>query len=259
MACRHRFRPSGKPDYERCGDCGTYHSLVAPRPETLYTADYWTHERGHSTLDEQVYNVAEYCEGGVSKNECVLSVICEPEGSSEQYALEIGCAPGALLPDIRAKGYKHIFGVEAHRAFAESIHRIGKPDCLVIGLFPDCTAPHQGDMFGLIVACDVFEHSHDPEAFLAECARLLKAGGQLVLMLPMAIADTPERMWQADEHVYLHSFGNFSAMLRDAGFAMNYVDRWCPGHELVSAKKSAGVAVDYDEDGGAGCLPRESE
>lgn len=236
--CCHIYYPAkGHDGYEMCIGCGTYHSLTAPPPEDVYTSDYWTHEKGHSTLAEQVYNCETHEEGGVSKNQYVLNLI---DVTERTYALDIGCAPGSLLRRLREDaGFRHVFGVEMQPEYEDALREIGRPSVLEFGVFPGCTMRHDGDRFSLIVACDVFEHSHEPWPFLLECARLLKQGGQLILMLPLVVpgSEVPERMFAPEEHVFIHSFSNVYALLDQAGFGDMQMSRWCPGHEVLVVRK----------------------
>ena len=54
---QHEFSPCDKEDYELCA-CGTYHSTKLWPREILYSKNYWSQEEGHSTFDEQIWNVA---------------------------------------------------------------------------------------------------------------------------------------------------------------------------------------------------------
>ncbi len=238
--CKHAYvRCPDHHDYEVCQFCATYHSLSAPPPEEVYTADYWSHSKNHSTLQEQIFNVNEYTENGVSKNDFVLNLIDVEDRSA---ALEIGCAPGSLLGRLRDDaGFARVSGIEAIYQDLPAIAEIaGEGVYLCAGVFPRLAIQMDASQFNLIVSCDCFEHSHEPEAFLAECARLLKPGGQLILMLPLAgIGDIPERMFNPTEHVYIHDAGNLGEMLLDAGFeAPAKGDIWCPGHETISARRA---------------------
>src|SRR5687768_18617392 len=97
--------------------------MVAPAPETIYDAGYWSHERGHSTLAEQVWNCESYKEGGKSKYEYVLERIQVEDRSA---ALEIGCAPGKLLQLLRGIGrFQRVVGVETAREFERELREQG--------------------------------------------------------------------------------------------------------------------------------------
>lgn len=236
MACEHHYVHSNHEGYLLCGFCRTYRSLQAVPVKDLYTADYWTHERGHSTLKEQAYNIDEFMVNGSSKAQFVIDRI---EVEERGAALEIGCAPGRLLLLLKGIGrFRNVIGIEANRAYEKEIREIG---CfggdLLFGFFPEVTLPGWVERFDYICALDVFEHSWEPEAFLEECYRLMKPGGQLFLMLPLASKDLEERFFHPSEHVFIHSQPNLLVMLTEAGFGGFKVDRWTNGHDTVSARR----------------------
>jgi cyclopropane fatty-acyl-phospholipid synthase-like methyltransferase len=245
-ACAHDFVPSEHEQYEVCLSCGTYHSLAPADPMDCYTPDYWTNERGHSTLDEQAYNCDVLEIGGKTKNQSILDLI---DADKRGAVLEIGCAPGSLLGRLKKDAdFVMVDGVEVPWAWDKDIQRIaGCRVDLWHGVFPDVSARLCEGFYNLIVSCDTFEHSDRPEAFLEACERYLKLNGQLILMLPLAAVDTPDRMWLASEHVYLHSLGNLRAMLEDAGLKLERVGQWAPGHDVICARRVS--IADYDSDG----------
>ena len=235
-ACRHTYLPSRiHLGYEFCA-CGTYHSTEAPPPHEIYTDDYWTEAKGHSEFEDQIFNVDVLEIGGKTKNQFVLNLIDTP---GRMAVLEIGCAPGALLGRLkREAGFAIVDGVEVPWSWDEIIQ--GTAGCRVNlwhGVFPNQSAPLPSDFYDLIISLDTLEHSHEPQEFLSECCRLLKHGGQLILMLPLAVEDTPERMFNPTEHVYLHSLGNLRAMLCDAGLQMEDIACWTAGHDVITARR----------------------
>lgn len=233
--CHHSYTlDPDHPDYEMCLQCDTWHSLIAPPAEEIYTSDYWSHNRGHSTIEEQVHNVEVHQENGVSKNEFVMRHV---DAKKNGWALEIGCAPGSLLNRLKYAGFSTVYGIDAHESFRKAINAVAMYNAyLEFGLFPDVTKKWV-TRFDCIVACDVFEHSHKPWPFLLECSRLLNMGGQLILILPLATLDIPDRMFNAEEHVFIHSLSNLSAMMASAGLKYETVSRWCPGHDMVTARR----------------------
>lgn len=238
--CCHSFTSDPEhAGYSVCARCGSYKSLDAPAPEELYTPDYWTEARSHSTFDDQVFNVDSHEENGKSKAQFILDLIRAPD---RRRALEIACAPGIMLKRLKEAGFEYVAGIEVCPEWGADIHRIAGFDAeLHFGIFPEVTKDKPGNRFSLILASDVFEHSHAPWPFLSECHRLLKTGGQLILVLPLVTGayPVPERMFAPAEHVYIHSMDNLAAMLGAAGFHSIGFDKWCDGHEAVSAIKGA--------------------
>ena len=241
-ACKHTFsvKDSTVPAYEVCTLCGTYHSLQALPPKEIYDKDYWSEKWGHGSIKDQNYNVEKHLENGISKNEFVMKLITDAEQLS---VLEIACSPGSLLKRLHEVGYLGVNGIEVDPAYEKDIREMAHYSNigLEFGYFPEVTKNHEASTKTLIVGLDILEHSHEPEAFLAECARLLKPGGQLLLMLPMVgtfLAEPmPMRFFHPVEHVYIHSVKNMAGLLEDAGFANPVMDCWTPGHETITAIK----------------------
>lgn len=250
----HKFTPAGAanvavcqhptwlacefPDYRLCASCGSYRSIAAPDPKILYTPDYWTHECGHSTLAEQVYNLEQHKEGGRTKNDFIIEQLTRGTGA----ALEIGCAPGSLLRRLSLHGFERVVGVETNAEWGPTIRRVGEhEDNLIFGFFPEATRYEPRGSFSLVVGSDVFEHVPEPAAFLQECARLLEPWGQFLLIAPIIVdGQKPDaRFFVADEHIWLHSADNLAEMCWEAGFVDVTFDRWCAGHESLSARRKA--------------------
>lgn len=236
IACNHSWEETSRhPDYEQCALCKTLHSKVAVAPEKLYLHDYWSESMAHSSIREQVYNVDVHEEFGRTKNQFVMEHLCPVEFDA---VLEIACAPGSLLRHLNKAGYKRVVGVDADAAYEKDIREIsGHEGELIFGLFPACTSHLDPDSFSLIVGLDIFEHAHEPLAFLEECHRLLKPAGQLFLMMPIANQWLPERFLHPVEHVFIHSVPHVTRMLMLAGFGAFDFRGWTYGHETISAYK----------------------
>ncbi len=237
MGCQHSYTPAGRPEYEKCSLCGTYRCLTPP-PDDYYAADYWSHKKGHSTLHEQIFNIEVHRERGVSKNDFVSRFVTVLD---REAALDIGCAPGCFLSRLQRRfRFDRVVGVEIDPAVEGVIRSIGAFNGeLLFGAFPAVTADLPDESMNLVVGLDVFEHSAEPEAFLAECFRLLKPEGELILMMPLLYPhdDTAAGMMAPGEHMYLHGWLNISALLNDAGLLHVCSGQWARGHELVVARR----------------------
>lgn len=237
--CRHEFIQSAKPGYVACSRCGTFHSAQYGAPAELYGNDYWSHARGHSTIQEQVHNVANPVGSAPSKNDKVMQYVPARGGA----ALEVACAPGELLKRLAAR-FTKVYGIEVDPKNEPAIREAseGKAE-LLFGLFPEVTKHFSPASLDCIIGLDVFEHVPDSDAFVRECRRLLKPGGALILMSPFVYADGvfDDGAFRPDEHVWLYS----EKWLREA-FAGDFDDlrfeRWLPGHELFVCTRKAPVA-----------------
>lgn len=239
MSCTHQYIPSAHASYEVCEVCGTFHSLAAEDPQKLYVgSEYWSGKNGHSSIDDQVYNLDVYVpEGGTqTKNEFVRERLAPPDWNT---VIELGCAPGILLKQL-ADMFAVVIGVDADKAYEADIRRIAcsAKGTIIWGLFPRATRSWRDSAFcSCIVGLDIFEHAPAPQAFLMECYRLLKPGGQLFLMTPLASAELPERLFEPREHVFIHSKAHMEQLLKATGFRDTVFDCWTPGHDTVSAWK----------------------
>lgn len=240
MVCEHEWRPTTVEHFDECARCGSYHNRDAPPSSEVYGPDYWDGHPDRSSMEDQVFNVETHTEGGVTKNAYVLGLI---DCRAHEQVIEVGCAPGSLLRRLKCEAeFGIVLGIEYRAEYAHQVRGLTGPDVGVwFGEFPTVTKCLNGGATDLLIALDVFEHSHEPEAFLAECARLLKPGGQMILMMPMALplAHMEPRMFHPTEHVFLPTTLWLSRALTEAGFGRHDWGRWCNGHETVSAWRAA--------------------
>ena len=98
-------------------------------------------------------------------------------------ACDIGCGGGILTEGLANQG-AHVSGVDA----AENLIKIAKKHALDNGQTIDyrvelsnATATSHEESFDLVTCLELIEHVPDPEALIADCERLLKPGGTLVI------------------------------------------------------------------------------
>lgn len=100
-------------------------------------------------------------------------------------ALEAGCGTGHGTARLLGRGAKTVamdIGPELVRRTRQRAR-----GCLpVVGDITAC--PFRSDAFSVVLSTEVIEHTYSPEAAVAECCRVLRPGGRLVL-------STPNKAW----------------------------------------------------------------
>src|SRR3954465_8253332 len=105
-----------------------------------------------------------------------------PAGRPGALLVDLACGGGLMAPHAARLGYRHV-GVDIGRPGLEVARAHGVLPVLGSVL----AVPLRDGCADVVVAGEVLEHVDDDVAVLAECARLLRPGGALVLD---ALADT---------------------------------------------------------------------
>ncbi len=102
--------------------------------------------------------------------------------NAEAVLVDLACGGGLMAPHVARRGYRHV-GVDLNLAGLRVAAAHGvlpvRGSVLQVPLADGCA--------DVVVAGEVLEHVEDDVAVLAECARLLRPGGTLVID---ALADT---------------------------------------------------------------------
>jgi SAM-dependent methyltransferase len=118
--------------------------------------------------------------GALGKADHVLA-LCARTGFSSTSTLEIGCGDGALLCELRRRGFGgRLEGVEITRAAVEIARERAEIDR--VELYDGAHLPAREGEYGLGILSHVLEHVPDPAALLAEAARVC---GAVVMEVPL--------------------------------------------------------------------------
>lgn len=109
-----------------------------------------------------------------------------PAAGENPVLLDVACGGGLLHPYLAGKGYRHV-GVDLSTKSAEVAIRHGV-DEVIIGDISDI--PLDDGFADVVVAGQCLEHVTRPMDVVAECCRLLKPGGTLII-------DTIANTWLA--------------------------------------------------------------
>jgi SAM-dependent methyltransferase len=143
--------------------------------------------------------------------------------------LDVGCGRGLFLRLARRAGYD-VLGTELNETSARPARRSVGDDRVHAG--PLETAGFATGRFDAVIAWHVFEHLPDPAGTLAECRRIVRPGGVLILAVPNI------ESWQArwagagwfhldvPRHLFHYGPGTLSAMLVRHGFRPEWLSHY---------------------------------
>lgn len=183
----------GKWDLKLCKGCGLAYLDPCPREEDIGRAysNYFTHQAPIDASGIGGNGLSKFWPVLLSKK--VYRWVLGPIGRkrAEQYdmyhshrtpgrLLDVGCGNGLFLKRMRDLGWT-VQGVEtdpqsakvARETFGLAVHT----GSLQSAGFPD-------DHFDSVTMSHVIEHVYDPTLVLAECRRILRPGGRLVIVTP---------------------------------------------------------------------------
>lgn len=125
----------------------------------------------------------------VSKREMILSVLgsrpFRDRLKGNGWAVDIGCGTGYTAMLLQAR-FRMVGADVAWDALSLSRGRGLKRLCQIN--MSDFSLPFKSSSFDLVLALDVIEHIEDDVRALAECQRILKKGGLLVVTVPAFLA-----------------------------------------------------------------------
>ena len=153
--------------------------------------------------------------GAQGKGDHVVE-LCARAGVHPRSTLEVGCGDGALLCELRRRGFGgRLEGVEIAQAAVE----IARGRDLPCGLYDGRHLPAPDGAYELGILSHVLEHVHEPAALLAETARACAA---VVVEVPLednlSARRAAKRVHAAEVgHLQRLSRAAARAIVRDAG------------------------------------------
>jgi 2-polyprenyl-3-methyl-5-hydroxy-6-metoxy-1,4-benzoquinol methylase len=206
-----QVRSPGVWDVLRCGNPACEMLTLEPRPSTeeLKQAyqDYYTHDEGvpvpqargvrrraRSAIQQRLLGYP-HTNGGTdvllgylyalspARREIALREMFYVHYVAGGRLLEVGCGNGRQLERLAQAGWQ-VEGIDFDEHAASAARRLGIP----VRVGELSSADYADDQFDAIILSHVIEHVEDPVRLLAECRRILKPGGQLILATPNANA-----------------------------------------------------------------------
>lgn len=235
MQHEHKFIDSEFYGYEKCVECGSYHSTKQVDPNIIYCEkDYWSYDEKRSKPDEQVNNLTCIDDCGISKVDRILQFV--PNGNR---VLEIACFPGVLMKKLLERGYVDVIGIEPAAKYNDFIGSQAPGAVIINGYFPEILKPSDDNLFDCIIGMDVFEHVDDYNGFMKEVHRLLIPHGTAIFMSPIILDDGLFRYRDfhvPSEHYWIWTKRFLEPYLKEI-FSEVKFSRWLVGHEIIILTK----------------------
>jgi SAM-dependent methyltransferase len=194
----------------RCRGCGLLY--LNPRPSLAEMSRYYPADYEPFVRQERA--------GGTLGHRLAIAKKCHvaSRGLESGRLLDVGCGSGDFLLGMQERGWQ-VHGLDISPE-AVALARQNGLDVFLGQLFE---APFEDHSFDLVTMWDVLEHLHDPAAYLAQLARLLKPGGRFVVTLPNPRSVDFRlfgQVWtglDVPRHLYVFSRPVLSALLCRAG------------------------------------------
>lgn len=168
-------------DFVSCLNCGFVFadSIINQSTYSTYYSDFSKYEEANSEvssgggtspwdksrIENTVNDIARYC-------------------STEDSVLDIGCANGGILSELKMKGYMHLLGLEPSEVCVKYVNRQGIK-CSYGELF-EAKEQLLHQKFDMIILSHVMEHIYDVRKALTILKSLLNENGLIYIEVPDA-------------------------------------------------------------------------
>jgi SAM-dependent methyltransferase len=140
--------------------------------------------------------------------------------------LDVGCASGRLLANIRERGYPNVTGLDPSPACASAAARLYGVDVRTMTLGEIAA---NAERFDVIIMVGVLEHLRDLDRAFEDLSKILPPRGLLYVEVPdvTAFADWPNAPYQdfSTEHINFFSPVSLSNLMQRHAFSRVFLER----------------------------------
>lgn len=209
-------------DLYKCPMCALIFVHPQPRPDFLSEEVYSAKSGYQANKAKDLTGIT-----ATKKQENVLAYLkVSPKGR----LLDIGCSSGEFMYLAQSLG-EEVFGVELNPRTAA----IASANGLKVTVGTLESAKFSSGSFDYVYMADLIEHVTDPNALLTESFKLLKSGGDIVIVTPNMDcfwSHATLKLWQwlkipwssatPPHHLFQFSYGNLRSLVEKHGFEATY-------------------------------------
>jgi SAM-dependent methyltransferase len=205
---------------QRCNQCGLWYLNPRPTTEEEYLAMYPPEYDSYVDLDRKWLLQLRKLNWRKELADIVSLV------GSEGRFLEVGCATGEFLNELREMGCLNLIGLEYNPEVVQMAReRYGldvREGDILSGQFPN-------EHFDVVMMRYVLEHVPNPVETLRETHRILKPGGTYIFSIPNPVsldAQVYGRYWFGHEvprHLHNYPKATLKQMLESVGFEQKHI------------------------------------
>ncbi len=212
--------------YSLCRGCGL--KFMNPRPNRQWYLDFYASEFWEDKFQNKSWRAGtrfnwlwKLVKGGVSgrlrkgtkrAQLVVPEILKRVHLNSSSRVLDVGCAFGLILKEIKKKTDAKVFGIEPNRSARamSGVELIGETaeDLVSLGSFHNA--------FDLIIFSNVLENIVDPRPVLEACKRLLSDNGVLYVDSPNVFYYDAMNPY----HPFIYSPDTLAKLLESCGFSI---------------------------------------
>jgi SAM-dependent methyltransferase len=158
--------------------------------------------------------------------ELIADIIAPHLQSPDARILDVGCASGRLLANLRDRGFRNVTGLDPSPACAAAAARLYSVNVRTMTL---AEIARTGDRFDVVIMVGVLEHIRDLDDAFDQLRAVLSATGLLYGEVPdvTAFADWANAPYQdfSTEHINFFSPASLDNLMRRHGFARVFLEQ----------------------------------
>jgi SAM-dependent methyltransferase len=156
----------------------------------------------------------------------IASILAPHLPSPDARILDVGCASGRLLANLRDRGFANVTGLDPSPACAAAAARLYAVNVRTMTL---AAIAQTGEHFDAVIMVGVLEHLRDLDAAFDQLRALLSSAGLLYVEVPdvTAFADWPNAPYQdfSTEHINFFSPISLDNLLLRHGFTRVFLEQ----------------------------------